>query len=261
MFTKDARDYQILFLGLFLFLGVSTRDWSLQGDLLLVIVASCLLTQGLFCFLNKHPLSSFKSALITALSLCLLLRANDYTTMALAASLAISSKFLFYYQDKHFFNPANFGIIMALLLTNDAWVSPGQWGSDGWYLLLFFGLGGLILGKVGRWETSVTFLVSYGLLEAVRHLYLGWSWDVWQHQFMSGSLLLFAFFMISDPRSTPNAPISRVIWSISLAILTFILRDYFQLTTAMFWALFILSPVTVYLDANWKGSRFNWGVT
>jgi Na+-transporting NADH:ubiquinone oxidoreductase subunit NqrB len=47
--------------------------------------------------------------------------------MMLAGSLAISSKFLLQVEKKHFFNPANFGIIAALILTPDAWVSPGQW--------------------------------------------------------------------------------------------------------------------------------------
>ncbi|MDY6940034.1 MAG: Na+-transporting NADH:ubiquinone oxidoreductase, subunit NqrB, partial [Cyanobacteriota bacterium] len=167
----DARDYQILFLALFLFLGISTRDWTLRWDVMSVAVASCCTTQLLLSFFisgDRHrtpadstppvgaqrdrlvrSLGSLRSALITALGLCLLLRANEPTTMAIAGCLAIASKFLFRIRGKHFFNPANFGIIAALLLTSDAWVSPGQWGTDWWYLLLFAGTGGMVLQKVG----------------------------------------------------------------------------------------------------------------
>ena len=283
MFLKDARDYQIIFLGLFLFLGVSTRDWTLQPDLILVVVTSCLLTQWLLSSLTEYSkkineysfrtvyselnllvspkvLTSLRSALITSLGLCLLLRSNSYQTMAISSFLAISSKFLFRSRNKHFFNPANFGIIAALTLTNDAWVSPGQWGTDWWYLLLFIGLGGIVLKRVGRWDTSIAFLIAYAGLEGVRNLWLGWSWDVWQHQLMNGSLLLFALFMLTDPRSIPNSQRGRLVWSLAIAIVTFILQHYFYLSTAIFWALFIVSPLTVLLDTVWSAPRFSWRV-
>ena len=273
MLIKDARVTQIIFLGLFLFLGVSTRDWTVRLDLILVVIASCLLTQWLLSaiaeyikggysltniFISTKVITSLRSAAITSLGLCLLLRSNSDRTMMLASFLAISSKFVFRHHNKHFFNPANFGIIAAITLTNDAWVSPGQWGTDWWYLLLFIGLGGIVLKQVGRWDTSIAFLLSYGTLEAVRNAWLGWSWDVWQHQFMSGSLLLFALFMLSDPRSIPNSKQGRLIWSLAIAFSTFILQHYFYLSTAIFWSLFIISPLTVLLDIVWTAPRFNW---
>ena len=279
----DARTYQILFLACFLVLGIGTRDWTLRPDLIAVVIISCLLVQWCLSALVEYTkqkndkiistnnsqnlvnsilspkvISSLRSALITALGLCLLLRGNDYTTMAIASCLAISSKFLFRFRGKHFFNPANFGIIIALILTNDAWVSPGQWGTDWWYLLLFAGMGGIVLKKVGRWDTSVAFLLTYTSLEAMRNFWLGWGWEVWQHQFMSGSLLLFALFMLTDPRSIPNATIGRLIWAVSIAVVTFILQDYFYLSTAIFWALFIISPLTIFFDRFWSAPRFTW---
>jgi Na+-transporting NADH:ubiquinone oxidoreductase subunit NqrB len=283
MLFKDARDYQILFLSGFLFLGILTRDWTLRLDFIGVLFLSCLLTQAFLSLLvnaiegqnsqytpqypydnqfyhlkNLLSISSLRSATITALGLCLLLRGNHWTTIAIAGCLAIASKFIFRFREKHFFNPANFGIIAALILTNDAWVSPGQWGTDWWYLLLFAGTGGIILKRVGRWDTSAAFLLTYISLEAIRNFWLGWSLDVLQHQLTSGSLLLFAFFMITDPRSIPNATISRIIWAVSIAILTFILQHSFYLSNAVFWALFILSPLTIILDSIWSASRFSW---
>jgi Na+-transporting NADH:ubiquinone oxidoreductase subunit NqrB len=278
MLFQDARLTQIIFLSSFLWLGVSTRDWTIQPNLMLTVIASCLGTQWLLSavmeyakssksdrldnlrhiLISSNVLTSLRSALITSLGLCLLLRSNSYQTMMLAGFLAISSKFLFCHHQKHFFNPANFGIIAAITLTSDAWVSPGQWGTDWWYILLFLGLGGVVLKQVGRWDTSIAFLLSYGGLTVARNLWLGWSWDVWQHQFMSGSLLLFALFMLTDPRSIPNSQTGRLFWSMAIAIATFILQYYFSLSTAVFWSLFIISPLTVAIDMIWSAPRFNW---
>lgn len=282
MLLKDARTYQIAFLSLFLILGVATRDWTLRPEMLLVTIATCLTTQAIATLLSQHRsinkfpsdpaslpalpapspylliTSSLPSALITALGLSLLLRADHYSTMILAGVAAILSKFLLRVNSKHIFNPANFGMIVALLLTNDAWVSPGQWGESGWYVLLFLGCGGLVLQKVGRWDTTVAFLGSYALLEAARNLWLGWTWDVWAHRLMSGSLLLFALFMVTDPRSIPNARMGRLVWAIAIAILTFWLRNQQFVSTAVLWALFVLTPLIVILDAIWQAPRFTW---
>jgi Na+-transporting NADH:ubiquinone oxidoreductase subunit NqrB len=75
---------------------------------------------------------------------------------------------------------------------------------------------------------------------------------------MSGSLLLFALFMITDPRSIPNARISRLLWAGSIAVVTFILRNQFFVSSAVFWALFALSPLSVLLDYIWSAPRFSW---
>jgi Na+-transporting NADH:ubiquinone oxidoreductase subunit NqrB len=178
--------------------------------------------------------------------------------MVLACVAAIGSKFLIRVQGKHIFNPGNFGIVAALMLTPDAWVSPGQWGEEGWYALLFLSCGGLVLRRVGRWDTTVAFLGSYAVLEAIRNVLLGWTWDVWAHRLMSGSLLMFSLFMITDPRTIPNARIGRLLWAVAIALLTFFLRNYLFLSTAVFWALFALAPLSILIDAVFPGDRFVW---
>ncbi|MBD2076934.1 RnfABCDGE type electron transport complex subunit D [Phormidium sp. FACHB-592] len=311
----DARTYQILFLALFLMIGLGTRDWTLQPGMIAVAIATCVLTQwvmvavsgqgvkgrrqkaegkrqaaeqggegwgwGKFKAFSFYPLafslqpsahrkaeasyslqpsflSSLPSALVTSLGLSILVRADHYSTMVLACVAAIGSKFLIRVQGKHIFNPGNFGIVAALMLTSDAWVSPGQWGEEGWYALLFLSCGGLVLRRVGRWDTTVAFLGSYAVLEAIRNVLLGWTWDVWAHRLMSGSLLMFSLFMITDPRTIPNARIGRLLWAVAIALLTFFLRNYLFLSTAVFWALFALAPLSILIDAVFPGDRFVW---
>ncbi|ABW26665.1 RnfABCDGE type electron transport complex subunit D [Acaryochloris marina] len=269
MSFQDARDYQILFLSLFLVLGIGTKDWTLRPEMIGVAIATTILVQALASYgtylyqQRRQPNDrafnpSIRSALITALGLSLLLRTDHWSTMMLAATLAILSKFVCKWKGKHFFNPANFGIIAALILTSDAWVSPGQWGAVGWYGLLFAGAGGVVLHRVGRWDTSVMFLATYGACLSLRDLWLGWSWDVWYHSLSSGSLILFALFMLTDPRSIPDARGARLLWSSSIAVVTFVLQTKLFLSTGIFWALFALAPLTVLFDRLWPAPRFTW---
>jgi Na+-transporting NADH:ubiquinone oxidoreductase subunit NqrB len=259
--SLDPRVYQIGFLGLFLLVGIGARDWSLQPAVVATAIIACAVNQLIAKSIfqpKENPLPSLQSSLITSLGLALLLRTNHPTTMLIAAAVAIWSKFLFRWDDKHFFNPANIGIVAAVTLTGDAWVSPGQWGEDWWYLLIFLGAGSLVLKKVGRWDTSVAFLLSYAAMEAARSIYLGWTWDVWAHKLMSGSLLMFALFMVTDPRSIPNAKSARIVWSVAIAGATFILRNYYFIPSAVFYALFLMSPLTLILDALWSAPQFSW---
>jgi Na+-transporting NADH:ubiquinone oxidoreductase subunit NqrB len=268
MLFQDARIYQILFLSLFLILGIGTRDWTLKPEIVSTAIATCLLTQLAYTHLFRASIpatptaastpTALLSPLITSLGLSLLLRTDHPSTMVLAGVIAISSKFLLQVNGKHVFNPANIGIVGAIVLTHDAWVSPGQWGEESWYALLFLGAGGVVLRQVGRWDTTCAFLGSYACLEALRNVYLGWTWDVWVHRLTSGSLLLFALFMVTDPRTIPNARAARLLWAMAIALLTFILRNLFFMPTAVFWALFALAPTAILLDWLWEAPRFTW---
>jgi Na+-transporting NADH:ubiquinone oxidoreductase subunit NqrB len=259
--TVDPRLYQIGFLSSFLVLGWVANGWALPGVTLLVAIGVCCGAQYLgLRLMAAAPIdrSSFYSPLITALGLSLLLRVDQPLTMAIAAVAAIGAKFLLRWQGKHLFNPANFGIVVALTLTPDAWVSPGQWGASLWLVGVFLMAGGLVLKQVGRWDTTVAFLGFYLSLEALRNLYLGWTWDVWAHRMMNGSLILFALFMITDPRTIPNSRIGRVLWALLIAVVAFVLRNVFFVNTAVIWALFLVAPLTPLFDRVFAADRFTW---
>jgi Na+-transporting NADH:ubiquinone oxidoreductase subunit NqrB len=259
VFTRDARHFQIAYLGSFLIFGIFVLGWHPALPAYLVIVGIALLTQIAFVAITSGNYSSIKSALITALGLCLLLKANELWVLALAAFLAIASKFLIRAGDKHLFNPANFGIIAVLLLTGQAWVSPGQWGNQVVLLFLIGASGLIVLLKVGRLDTSIAFLSSFGgLLFLQNVIYKGWPLDHLLHSLSTGTLLLFAFFMITDPKTTPNAPKARLLWAGATGVITFIMTAWFGVFDAPIWALFFISPLTVLLDRWFRHTRFEW---
>ncbi|MDA0973810.1 MAG: RnfABCDGE type electron transport complex subunit D [Bacteroidetes bacterium] len=255
----DARYFQILYLGSFLVLGTFFLGWDTSPLKLSGILLTALLVQGFFIGIGKADKSSWMSALITGLGLCLLFRANSVYVLMFGSSLAISSKFLFKLRGKHLFNPANIGIIGTLLITNDGWISPGQWGSSIIFLFVLGVLGSVLLFKVGRLDTTLTFLLTFVVLEYSRTvLYLGWSSDVLLHKLSSGSFVLFAFFMITDPKTSPDHPRARLIWAFSIALLAFILSNWAFIHTAPIWALFFITPITAICDTYWKAERFQW---
>lgn len=255
----DARKFQIVYLGFFLGLGTLFLDWGTDLGKVMMVLGSAMAVQAFFVVIGKAHSSSWMSALITGLGLCLLFRGNDPSTLILASVLAISSKFLLRIKGKHLFNPANFGIIAAILFTQDGWISPGQWGSSVILLFIIGALGSIVLLRVERLDTTLIFLLVFVGLEYVRTiLYLGWSLDVLLHRFTNGSFLLFAFFMITDPKTTPDHPMARKVWAVSIAVLAFIMSNWLYLHTAPIWALFFITPLNAVLDSLWKGERFQW---
>ncbi len=256
---EDPRYFQILFLGSFLCYGLYYLGWDQQSVVFLSIGITAVITQMIFESFGRKRFSSIKSAMITALGLCLLLHVNHVWVAVLAAFVAIASKYLIKRGSKHIFNPANIGIIAAIALSNQAWVSPGQWGSEviAWFLVGSAGL--MMIMKVGRLDTAFTFLGIFGLLLFIRQvLYLGWETEVWVHMMSNGTLLLFSFFMITDPRTTPNHRVARIIWAGFLACMLFVLTNYFYVQTAAIWLLFIISPLTPLFDRLFKAREFKW---
>lgn len=257
--TRDPRYYQIGFQGIFLMFGVAILGWSTEWQRVFTYFASCIAAQSFLILLNKSNWHSLKSAIITSLGLGLLLNTNDLSVAILASFVAIWSKHLIKWKGKHVFNPGNLGIIIAVSLTQSAWISPGQWGS---HFMFPFGIivaGIIILKKVKRVETGFIFLVTIMILEAVRQcLYLGWPLDFWWHRVSNGSLLVYALFMITDPKTTPNHRFARGVWAICLATITFIMAYELQLYAAPIYALFIISPFTPLFDKLWKANPFDW---
>ena len=256
--ARDPRIFQIVFLATLLAFVLAFRDFAMDGARMVAILAAALGTQALLVRLYRLPPPGPYSPLITGLSLCLLLRTNSLEVAALAAALGIASKFVLRFGGKHLFNPSAFGLVVVLLATDDAWVSAGQWGSGALLAFGLLALGLMIVGKVGRLDITVAFLAAHLGLKLARVLWLGHEPAVFLHQAANGSLILFAFFMISDPRSTPDARGGRVLFATLVAVIAHYLQFHLFWNQAPIWALLFVSPVTPFLDRVWRHARFQW---
>ena len=143
--TLDPRYFQLFFQTLFLGYGLFFLSWTADIQHYFISIGGCLFFN--YCFesikqkqwLKLSGSNGFRqwgfSVLISAASLCLLLKTNYWTVSLLAAFLTVASKYILRIRRKHLFNPSAFGIVATIVLTKEAWLSPAQWGSNA---VLFF---------------------------------------------------------------------------------------------------------------------------
>jgi enediyne biosynthesis protein E5 len=266
----DARWFQVLFLASFLCLGALARDFALTPLQVALTFASALLTQAAWQWGLRLPTRAgwggYLSAIISSFGISILVRAETWWVHPLLACVAMSSKYLLRAgpadNKSHILNPANLAAFAAWAWLPGAWLSPGQWGSNSLVALWFLALGGLVTQRIGRWDVSLAFLGSWALLLAGRLLYLDYSWNpgvaMWLQQLSNGAVLLFAFFMISDPMTTPQHHGARIAYAVSVAVAAFVwqwvLYKPHGLIVVLFWASFAV-PLVNWI---WQKQRFSW---
>lgn len=257
-FPADARVFQILFLGSFLGIGALLRDFAIRPEQVAATFLVAILVQAVGNAATGARDGGLKSACVTALGLSLLLRSSEPWVHPAAVAIAIGAKFLVRVRGKHLFNPANLGVIASLVAFPGTWVSAGQWGHDvalaGWILVL----GLAVVARATRSDTSLAFLAFWLGAVGARILWLGQSGAVFLHQLESGALLLFTFFMISDPKTTPDRRGARILHAAVVAALAFEWQFGLFRPNALLWALFLASPLVPVLDALLPGRAFQW---
>lgn len=257
-FFADPRHFQIVTLSVLLFLQMFWADFGPDWRTLAITVSSALITQFIFCHRVGIPFD-WRSPLITAFSLSILLKSPVLGVYMLAAFVAVASKFVIRMDNKHIFNPANIAIVLVLILCGDyAWVSPGQWGASVWLAFLLICLAFLVLYKVPRRDMAILFLAVWGGLIFGRALWLGDPMDIPFHQMQNGALLIFSFFMISDPKTIPDHILGRFIFALAVSVIAFILQFEFQVREALFYALAVACLIRPFLDRFWQASSYEW---
>jgi Na+-transporting NADH:ubiquinone oxidoreductase subunit NqrB len=257
----DPRLYQIGTLASLLVYGMGWLDFDITPARVAVLLTTVLVTQW-SCDRLFHVGSPFKSsarsALISGLSLCLLLRTNRVDLAALAAVITIAGKSLIRMDGRHLFNPTNGGIVAMLLLTNSAWVSPAQWGATAFFAFLLACAGSLVVNRAARSDITLAFLLAYAALVFGRSLYLGEPLAIPLHRLESGGLVLFAFFMISDPKTTPDARIGRVLFATLVAFGGWYVQFRLFRTNGLLWSLAVCSTLVPIINRVAPGSRYAW---
>jgi len=255
---RDPRYYQIIVLSLLLTYGITVLDFGIRWQNALVIVITALGVQFLGTHYFRLPRFDPLSPLITSLSLTLLLRTDAVMFAVFAASLAIGSKFLIRYRGKHIFNPANFALVSLMLLSDHAWVSSGQWGSAAIGAFALACLGFIVLTRARRAETTIAFIAIYGAMLFARALWLDDPFSIPLHQIQNGALLIFAFFMISDPKTTPNTAVGRVLFAALVASVAYTIQFIYYQPNGPILALIMCAPAVPVIDALLRGRIYRW---
>jgi Na+-transporting NADH:ubiquinone oxidoreductase subunit NqrB len=261
----DPRLYQIGTLASLLIYGMGWLDFDITPSRVVLILSTALATQWIADRLTSPPhgrrapfAMTARSALISGLSLCLLLRTNRPELAALGAIVTIAGKFLIRVNGKHVFNPTDGGLAAMLLLSSGAWVSPGQWGAPAFFAFLMACAGSLVVTRAARSDVTFAFLACYSALLLGRSLYLGEPLAIPLHRLQSGALLLFSFFMISDPKTTPDSRAGRVLFAALVAWGAWYVQFRLFRTNGLIWSLAAWSMAVPLIDRLLPGARYAW---
>jgi Na+-transporting NADH:ubiquinone oxidoreductase subunit NqrB len=267
---KDPRYVQIFFQLVLLLYGNYRLDWDYSPRFYLIYIGASffffLLAEGLQGRLhNSIPgcreriRYGWPSVIISSLGLCLLLRTQRWEIALLASGITILSKYLIRIEGRHVFNPSALGIAATITCTGEAWFNPGQWGSGAtiFFLVLLTGL--TLVSRIHRAGIGLVFLGAFMLFLFLRQMvYLRWPADFFLQSVSTGSLLVFSFFMITDPKTIPDRSLPRIIWAIAVAALAFYLATFRFVQGAPLWALVILQPLVPLLNRIFRGTAFRW---
>lgn len=278
----DPRWFQLAALSTLLVLGIGRFGLDVAPASAAVIVFSALATQWMAERLRasggnargateRMGLRSagfeWKSALISSLSLCLLLRARHPGWLAAAAALAVGSKFALRVPtaegrgSKHVLNPTNGAIVLLLAAGAPVWVSPSQWGH---HLPLAFGIaafGSLVVHRSARSDVTFAFLAFWSALLFSRAAWVGQPLAVPLHQLENGGLALFAFHMISDPKTTPDSRAGRVVFAALVVLVAGFVQFVLFRRDALMWSLAACSLVVPLLDRGLPGKPYEWNAS
>jgi len=254
----DPRWYQISALSGLLLYGLASLDFDVGPARVALLLATALGAQFACTRIWRLPAFDPKSALISGLSLCLLLRTNSAWLAVLAAAAAVSSKFLLRAGGKHFFNPTNFGIVALLLATGQVWVSPAQWGNAAFLGFLLAAAGGFVVHRSTRSDVTLAFVGLYLALVFARSVWLGEPLAIPLHRLQSGALLIFSFFMISDPKTTPDSRAGRILFGFLVAAGAAFIQFRLFRTNGPLWSLAAFSLAVPVIDRLLPGRRYVW---
>ena len=166
-------------------------------------------------------------------------------------AISMASKYLIRWKGRHIFNPSNLGLVLAFVALGPQYTEPQDlwWIPLGPWMIVTYAIligGGLLIG----WELKLLglelgYMAAFALFVALAvapvpdHCMIA-SWhatpmcgsELWTILVTSPEILIFAFFMIPDPRTVPDGQASRFVFGVIVALLSVLLLGP---TTLEFW--------------------------
>jgi len=220
--------YLIVFL-ITLVLVVGEARYSILGgyNRLGTTLGICVATEVFLSWFLRGRVVNISSAYITGISLALLIKpqANILWPFALGAFLAIASKYVLTYRERHLWNPSNFAIALLLLLApGSVAVLSHQWGNDLGTNLVIWAFGLVIAWRARVLHVTLTYVACFVVFAIVRHFIVGGPLLAEIAPITGPMYQLFVFFMVTDPRTTVGTRRGRILVVGLVALVETIIR-------------------------------------
>jgi hypothetical protein len=176
------------------------------------------------------------SAHISGLAVGMLLYGADQLwPIAFGASAAVASKYIFRVvianpargvpASRHFLNPSNFGITLVLILFPAVGIAPPYqfteetYGFVDWLLPLIVICTGSYLNTkaTGRIPLIVTWVTTFAVQALVRATIHSTPWQACLAPMTGFAFILFTFYMITDPATSPSKPAHQALFAVAVA--------------------------------------------
>jgi Na+-translocating ferredoxin:NAD+ oxidoreductase RnfD subunit len=227
-------------------LGQTVLGFKVSIAQILVTVAVGAVVEAAVTLRRQHVLAWPASGILTASGVALILRASgtdhgDWWSLhgieffLLAVLLSLLSKYLVRPGGRHLFNPSNVGLVWALLVIGPAnvfpqylWWGPNDAGVAAAYVVILTGAF-FILRRVRMVPMALSFLIPYvaliGAFAAAGRSFVAIWHDgpvsgaaYWANVALSPEVLVFVFFMMSDPQTAPRTRVGRMLYGATTAL-------------------------------------------
>jgi len=242
-------------------LGQVAFDFRLSIAQILISIATCAVLDVWIVARRQHALVWPASALLTGNGVAFVLRVpgtehgdwwstQGWWIFAGTAAVSLLSKYVIRFRGNHVFNPSNFGLVLCFLVLGSGRAEPLDfwWGPLSPALVLALAIivvgGFAILSRLALVGLAVSFWVVFvgvvALVAATGHAMTA-RWHLgpveglhfWTILAFSPEILVFLFFMLTDPRTVPAGPRQRVLFGISVALVAALLVG---VSPTEFWA-------------------------
>ncbi len=227
-------------------LGQVALNFRVSIPQILAAILTCAVLEVALTFRSSKAFVWPASAMLTGSGVALILRLtgqapNDHWTFdgwyvfAAVAGLSLLSKYVIRYRGNHIFNPSNIGLVVAFLVLGmtrveplDFWWGPLDLGLVAAYAVILIG-GTLITRRLRLLALAATYWLALaaglGLLAASGHcMTANWAFapvcgvDYWRVIVTSPEVLIFLFFMITDPKTVPAGQVGRVMFGLLVGV-------------------------------------------
>jgi Na+-translocating ferredoxin:NAD+ oxidoreductase RnfD subunit len=260
-------------------LGQVAFHFRLSIPQILLSLATCAVIEVGIAARRQHVLMWPASALLTGNGVAFVLRVpgthhGDWWSLrgwwifVGTAAVSLLSKHVLKWQGAHVFNPSNIGLVLCFLLLGRTRAEPLDfwWGPMSWWMALALAIivtgGFAILRRLGLLRVALVFWATFavgmgGLALAGHELAARWhlgplhGFDLWWVLVTSPEVLVFLFFMITDPKTAPAGGRARVVYAACLGPLAALLiaptRSEFAAKVALLSALAVVCAVKPFL--------------
>jgi Na+-transporting NADH:ubiquinone oxidoreductase subunit NqrB len=203
-------------------------------------------------YMGKWPILA--SAYITGISVGILVRSPAVWPYLVCAVVSIMSKYVLRVNNRHIWNPSNFGISVLLFLAPETVATLSiQWGNYLLPMIVIWILGSIIIARLKRFHITGTYVACFIAFAFVRSFITGSPWQSEIAPLTGPMYQLFIFFMITDPKTTVKSKKWQRIVVAIVAFVEMILR-LDQVVYAPFYALFLVGPAALLVE-YWFESR------